>query len=150
MVNDACEQHLKPAVETAIGHLIAATDVPGIALAVVRGGRLERTICCGVRDVRLPLLVDEDTVFDAASLSKPVFAHAVLQLADQGTLSLDAPLADYVPGYMAADERALSITARHILSHSAGLPNWRSDDLPLKTYFAPSVEAPNRHLATAG
>jgi CubicO group peptidase (beta-lactamase class C family) len=137
MVKDTGAQHLKPAVETAIGHLIAATDVPGIALAVVRAGRLERTICCGVRNVRLPLAVDEDTVFDAASLSKPVFAHVVLQLADQGALSLDAPLADYLPGYIVADERALSITARHVLSHSAGLPNWRNDDLPLRTYFAP-------------
>jgi CubicO group peptidase (beta-lactamase class C family) len=137
MVKDTCEQQLKAAVETTIGRLIAATDVPGIALAVVRAGRLERTICCGVRDVRLPLTVDEDTVFDAASLSKPVFAHVVLQLVDQGALSLDAPLADYLPGYMVADERALSITARQVLSHSAGLPNWRNDDLPLKTYFAP-------------
>jgi CubicO group peptidase (beta-lactamase class C family) len=90
-----------------------------------------------VRDVRSPLSVDEDTVFDAASLSKPVFGHVVLQLADQGVLSLDAPLADYLPGYMPADERASSITAKQVLSHSAGLPNWRNDDLPLKTYFAP-------------
>jgi CubicO group peptidase (beta-lactamase class C family) len=62
-------------------------------------------------------------VFDAASLSKPVFAHAILQLADQGVLSLDAPLAGYLPGYMPADQRALAITAKHVLSHSAGLPN---------------------------
>jgi len=66
-----------------------------------------------------------------------VFAHAVLQLADQGHLSLDAPLAGYLPGYLPADERASSITARHVLSHSAGLPNWRNADLPLKTYFQP-------------
>lgn len=122
--------------ETTVEHLLAA-DVSGIASAVIRSGRLERTICCGVRDVRSPALLDEDTVFDAASLSKPVFAHVVLQLADQGALCLDTPIAEYLPGYILADERALLITARHVLSHGAGLLNWRNDDLPLKTYLSP-------------
>jgi CubicO group peptidase (beta-lactamase class C family) len=138
MANNTSKRQLIPADETTVGHLLAAADVPGIASAIIRDGQLERTICCGVRDVRSPVPVDEDTVFDAASLSKPVFAHAVLQLSDQGVLSLDAPLANYLPGYMPADQRASSITAKHVLSHSAGLPNWRNDDLPLKTYFAPS------------
>jgi len=137
MAKDICKQHIMPTAEARIRHLLAATDVPGIASAVIRAGQLERTICGGVRDVRSRLAVDEDTVFDAASLSKPVFAHAVLQLADQGILSLDAPLTNYLPGYIPADERASLITARQVLSHSAGLPNWRNDDLPLKTYFAP-------------
>jgi CubicO group peptidase (beta-lactamase class C family) len=117
--------------------LLADVDVPGLASAVIRAGRLERAICCGVRGVQSPVPVDEDTVFDAASLSKPVFAHAVLQLADRGDLSLAAPLTNYLPGYMPDDARASEITAEHILSHSAGLPNWRNDDLPLKTYFSP-------------
>ena len=91
-----------------------------------------------MRGGQSPVPVDEDTVFDAASLSEPVFAHAVLQLADQGLLSLEAPLTAYLPGYIPADERASLVTAKHILSHSAGFPNWRNDDLPLKTYFAPS------------
>lgn len=124
-------------IETTYRNLLAEVGVPGIATAVVRRGQLERTICCGVRDVQAPDPVDEDTVFDAASLSKPVFAHVVLQLADQGRLSLDVPLTDYLPRYMVAGKRASSITAKHVLSHSAGLPNWRNADLPLKTYFPP-------------
>jgi CubicO group peptidase (beta-lactamase class C family) len=139
MANDTFEQHLVCATEAAVEHLLAAANVPGIASAIIRDAQLERTICCGVRDVGSPLPVDEDTVFDAASLSKPVFAHAILQLADHGVLSLDAPLADYLPGYMPGDQRALAITAKHVLSHSSGLPNWRNDDLPLKTYFAPGA-----------
>jgi CubicO group peptidase (beta-lactamase class C family) len=73
-------------------------------------------------------------------LSKPVFAYAVLQLADKGYLSLDAPLGDYLPRYVPADDRAASITPRHVLSHSGGLPNWRNADLPLKTYFEPGAQ----------
>lgn len=51
--------------------------------------------------------------------------------------SLDAPLADYLPSYVPADNRVASITAKHVLSHSAGFPNWRNADFPLKTYFEP-------------
>src|SRR5712692_9158601 len=87
--------------------------------------------------VQLPDVVDENTVFDGASLTKPVFAHAVLQLADQGHLSLDAPLGHYLPNYIPNDDRASRISAKHVLSHSAGLPNWRNADFPLKTYFQP-------------
>lgn len=117
--------------------LIAEASIPGVVMAVIRAGQLDRYICCGVRDVRSSALVDEHTVFEAASLSKPVFAHAVLQLVDQGRLSLDTPLIGYLPGYVSASGRASSITARHVLSHSTGLPNWRSADLPLMAHFPP-------------
>ena len=125
------------AIESEYLRLMGEADVPGMASAIVRAGQLHSFTCRGVRSVRSPAAVDEDTVFDAASLSKPVFAHAVLQLADQGLLSLDAPLSDYLPGYLPADEHASSITARHVLSHSSGLPNWRNADRPLRTYFPP-------------
>ena len=108
-----------------------------MASAIIRDGRLERYLCCGTRGGQVPAPVDEHTVFDAASLSKPVFAHAVLQLADQECLSLDAPLGGYLPNYLPADHLVSSITARQVLNHSGGLPNWRNPDLPLKTYFQP-------------
>lgn len=125
------------ATEAECRRLIAEASIPGVVMAVIRGGQLDRYICCGVQDVRSSALVDEHTVFEAASLSKPVFAHAVLQLVDQGHLPLDTPLLGYLPDYMPTGGRASSITARHVLSHSAGLPNWRSADLPLMAHFPP-------------
>jgi CubicO group peptidase (beta-lactamase class C family) len=116
---------------------MAEAAVPGVAAAIIRDGRIDRYLCCGVRSAQAPAGVDENTAFEAASLSKPVFTHAVLQLADRGRLSLETPLGDYLPNYVPADPRASSVTAAHILSHSAGLPNWRSADFPLKTYFQP-------------
>lgn len=127
-------------VEADFQRLIEEAAIPGVAAAVVRGDRLEQILCCGLRSANAPELVDENTVFDAASLTKPVFAHAVLQLADQGWLSLDTPLVHYVPGYFPRDDRAHTITAKHVLAHSAGLPNWRNSDFPLKTYFEPGEQ----------
>src|SRR5262245_45118276 len=111
--------------------------VPGAAAAIVRDGHLAEVAGCGVRHVRSPLPVDAYTVFDAASLSKPVFAYLVLQLVDQGKLKLDTLLADHLQSYIVDDPRAASITSDHMLSHSACLPNWRNLDYPLRTYFQP-------------
>jgi CubicO group peptidase (beta-lactamase class C family) len=124
-------------VETDFLRLITEATVPGVAAAVIRDGRLDRYVCCGVRGAQGAGGVDENTVFEAASLTKPVFTHMVLQLVDQGCLSLDAPLGDYLPNYVPGDVTASAITPRHVLSHSTGLPNWRNAEWPLKTHFPP-------------
>jgi CubicO group peptidase (beta-lactamase class C family) len=120
-----------------VGRLIVDAQVPGLSMAVVRNGGIETLTAAGVRNARDGAPIDQHTIFDAASLSKPVFAYAVLQLIDAGALALDTPLSRHAPHYVPDDPRASTITVRHVLSHSSGLPNWRTADLPLKTYFPP-------------
>ena len=80
--------------------------------------------------------VTHDTVFQAASMSKPVFAYAVMELAERGVLQLDTPLTKYTrKRLIAGDPRLDLITARHVLSHSTGLPNWRSSANPPQVKF---------------
>jgi CubicO group peptidase (beta-lactamase class C family) len=69
-------------------HLIKDGRVPGLSFAVIRDGKVMETKALGVRDTSTGIPVDETTIFEAASLSKPVFAYAVLQLVDAGVLSL--------------------------------------------------------------
>src|SRR5207248_1472461 len=82
--------------------------------------------------------VDMDTVFEAGSTSKPVFAYAVLKLCEKGVMNLDTPLTKYTSRrFLEADPRLELITARHVLSHTTGFQNWRSKEEPLKIHFTP-------------
>jgi CubicO group peptidase (beta-lactamase class C family) len=126
-----------PAHTADLDQLLRDGRVPGLSYALIRDGQIVETKAAGVRDVSRGIPVDADTIFEAASLGKPVFAYAVLQLVDAGELSLDTPLSKYVPDYVKDDPRAAEITVRNVLSHTSGLPNWRSKTTPLKTYFQP-------------
>jgi CubicO group peptidase (beta-lactamase class C family) len=77
------------------------------------------------------------TIFEAASLSKIVVAHAALQQVSAGALDLDEPLSRFAGPILHSDVGSSAITTRHVLSHTTGLPNWRRDEFPLKIYFQP-------------
>ncbi|WP_062121058.1 serine hydrolase domain-containing protein [Aureimonas sp. AU40] len=122
-----------------IGHItdrMQSARVPGLAyVAIDRGSSEAGTL--GVRSIETRAPVDVGTVFEAASLSKPIVACTALRLMDAGKLDLDEPLSNIVGPLVADDVGASSITARHVLSHTTGLPNWRRDGIPLRTYFSP-------------
>jgi CubicO group peptidase (beta-lactamase class C family) len=120
-----------------VQQLITDARVPGLSMAVVGDRQATALTAVGVRSSHDRAAVDQQTIFAAASLSKPLFAYAVLQLVDAGKLLFDTPLSLHAPDYVADDPRAAAVTVRHILSHTSGLPNWRSASLPLKTYFPP-------------
>jgi len=115
--------------------LRAEHNVPGISAAWLENGRVTWMAGFGSTDAEGKSRVDEKTIFAAASLSKPVFALAVLRFRDQGGLDLDKPLQDYLP--FSEDERTRRITARHVLSHTTGLPNWRFKPGVLRANFEP-------------
>jgi CubicO group peptidase (beta-lactamase class C family) len=126
------------ALDSVIPALMESGSVIGLSMAIVNDSAIVWSSGFGLRsaDTREP--IDANTVFEAASLSKPVFAFAVLQLVDEGTLELDRPLVeywdyDYVPG----DERYKQITARVVLTHSTGFPNWRPRGGDLTIDFEP-------------
>ena len=128
---------------TTLTSLLDVTAVPGFAVGVLRDGRLAWERYQGVMEAGTRRAVSADTLFPAASLGKPVFAYAALRLADQGRLDLDRPLRSYVPDHAPADARGDRITARHVLSHSSGLRNWRgAADQPLVPRLRPGRALP--------
>ena len=122
--------------------------VSGLVCAVLNDGRLVYHRTFGFRDKEAGELLDEESVFNAASFSKTVFAYLVTVLADEGLIDLDRPLHEYldkpIPNYedyadLEGDDRWRDITARMALSHTIGFPNWRflTDDNRLSFLFDP-------------
>ena len=111
------------AVGNRLPGLLDSGGVPGLATAVVQGDRVAWARGFGVRRAGSPEAVSDSTVFEAASLGKPVFAYLVLKLVDRGRLELDRPLGEYLPLPELRDPRAARITARGVLSHTTGLQN---------------------------
>ena len=118
-----------------VNAVLVETQVPGASVAVMDHGRVSWSGGFGVRSTGAPEPVDAQTVFSAASLSKPPFAYLVLKLADRGLLDLDTPLAQFdarpydAYGLDPSDDRLRQITARQVLSHTSGLGNWAPEDV---------------------
>jgi CubicO group peptidase (beta-lactamase class C family) len=118
--------------EQQVRSLMAKAEIPGLSIATVESGKLAWHEAFGVKHAGTGEPVTETTVFEAASLSKPVFAYAVLRLVDRGEWDLDEPLWSTLQyDRVAHDERAQLITTRMVLSHMTGLPNWGGTPLEL-------------------
>lgn len=119
--------------------ILRESDVPGLSIAVVEKGQVVWTRAFGTVGDSAGSPLDPATIFEAASLSKPVFAYLVMRLADRGALDLDRPLHEILEyPRLAHDDRYQRITARIALSHGTGLPNWGGDTLTLR--FDPGTE----------
>ena len=121
-----------------IPDLMRLHSVPGLSLALVREQEIAWAEAFGVRDKETKALLTPDTVFEAASLSKPAYAYVVLKLSEQGTLSLKRPLVEYLGRDLNPDEpRLKQITAWHVLTHTSGIEPQPGEGRPPKLEFAP-------------
>lgn len=132
------------AIDRRIPALMEALHVPGVSIALIANRRVAWSRSYGLADVRYALPVTDSTLFEACSMTKPLFAYGVLKLAEMGRLDLDRPLASYMPDRPAPLQPELDlITARMVLSHTTGLPNWRKGeeerDGPLPVLHAPGT-----------
>jgi CubicO group peptidase (beta-lactamase class C family) len=144
-----CQDPAVTKLEKDIPQLLDSADVPGLSIGLIRNGRLVWTGVFGVSNADTKKPVTTSTIFEAASLSKPVFAYAVLRLMDEGRLNLDTPLNKYLGNNydVVGDDRINLITARMVLSHSSGFPNWRNGD---RTTNLPILFTPGTKFSYSG
>ncbi len=110
---DQVDEHLKEQMQR--------RRIPGLALAVVRDGRVIKTKGYGLANLELQTPVTPETVFEIGSITKQFTAALVLMLAEEGKLGLDDKLGKHLPGWPAGWE---AITVRHLLTHTSGLTNY--------------------------
>ncbi len=115
-------------------------DVPSAAVAYIEGGKVSWTAVYGEQSSGVP--ATPKTLYNIASLTKPISAEIILRLASAGKLSLDEPLSPYwVDPDVKADPRNQLLTARLCLSHQAGFTNWRyQTDNVLKFQWVPGTQ----------
>ena len=137
--------HLPGDLDALVPALMAKHHVPGVAIVGLEQRRPAWSRNYGVRRAGAPEPVTDDTLFEAASMSKPVGAYVALRLVQPGRLDLDRPLHEYLgQPYVPDQPLHLRITARMALAHSTGLPNWREGGWrqggPLPVTFEPGTK----------
>jgi CubicO group peptidase (beta-lactamase class C family) len=116
--NDSFPKELDEYVATAVRD----TKIPGLAIAIVKDGKVIVAKGYGVRELGKPELVNEDTIFDAASLSKSFNAAAIASLVDEKKMMWDAPVRRYLPTLEFPDPYlTANVTIRDLLSHRTGM-----------------------------
>lgn len=111
----------------AIVESLTRADIPGVAIARIEGNAIEH-YSYGSASPEDDIPVTPDTVFEAASLSKTVFATMFLDEVASNQLSLDKPLAETAASRRVTDPVQYgALTPRLVLSHQSGLPNWAGD-----------------------
>jgi CubicO group peptidase (beta-lactamase class C family) len=139
-------------LETNIPDLMKKARIPGLQVALVRDGKVVWQKGFGVKNTTTGASVTDETIFEAASLTKPFFAYAVMKMVDEGLIDLDKPLHTFFTreeiekglGH-SLDAKGFKrdwfekITSRHILSHSGGLPHGeRGEVFPI--FFEPGTK----------
>lgn len=150
-----CSLKEKSAIETYLGIKISKEtldnyldlkmnelNIPGISISLINNGAIVYHKTAGYQNKEQEISVNANTIFEAASLSKPLFAYFVMKYVDEGKIDLDKPLYEYLAySDIAYDERYKKITARMVLSHKSGFPNWRANepDNKLRIKFEPGT-----------
>ena len=102
--------------------------IPGLALAVVKDGKIINAQAYGFADVDAKIPVTTNTVFRIGSISKQFIATAIMMLVEEGKLNPDDPVSKYLDG---PPRRWKKITIRNLLTHTSGIPDFLNENIPV-------------------
>jgi serine beta-lactamase-like protein LACTB, mitochondrial len=123
-------------VEKSITDYMSQKHAPSVSVAIVKDGKLAWTGAYGFSDLENFVPAKTSTVYRLASISKPITATAVMQLAEAGKLDLDAPVQKYCPAY---PQKQWPVTAREVLGHLAGIRHYKHPEENWSTTHYASV-----------
>jgi len=139
-------------LNTSIPGLMEKAHIPGLQIALIREGAVAWEGAFGVTNNTGGRTVSTNTILEAASLTKPLFAYAVMKMVDEKLIDLDTPLLGAFPPEQVENflghpldaegfrlDWARKITARHILSHSAGMPHGDGGEI-YTIFFEPGTD----------
>ncbi len=137
-------------VEKQINEIMKKCGVAGLSCTIINDFKVVYSKAFGFRDKKRGIANDDLTIFSGASFSKTLFGYLIYLLSERGVIDLDKPLYSYLdksiteyPEYkdLIGDGRVKKITARMVLSHSTGFPNWRflMEDNKLRFLFDPGA-----------
>lgn len=113
---------LSAQTEDQVDHFIHAEmkkqHIPGVALAVIKSGKIIKAKGYGLANVETNTPVTRDSVFKIGSISKPIIAMGIMLLVEEGRISLDDKVSRYLDG---TPETWKDVTVRHLLSHTSGI-----------------------------
>ena len=119
-----------PKLEALIKEVIAKGEVPGLSIAIVHQDEVVYLNGFGLREMGKPETVDPDTVFQLASLSKPISSTVVAALVSDGLVTWDSRVADLLPSFQLHDPYPTAqVTVRDLFAHRSGLPGDAGNDL---------------------
>jgi len=120
--------------EKEIEKWLKSNNIPTLGIGVISNGKLQQVKVFGELNKGKP--APYNTIFNVASLAKPVTAMVALKLASSGKWDLDEPIFKYwTDPDVVNDQRCKKLTTRHILSHQSGFPNWRYSNKSNKLTF---------------
>jgi CubicO group peptidase (beta-lactamase class C family) len=125
----AAKEPLQDDVDRFVQAEMARLKLPGLALAVMRHGKIVKVAGYGLANVEHGVPVKPETIFQSGSVGKQFTATAVMMLVEEGKLALDSPVRAYLPG---APPAWKNVTVRHLLTHTSGIKNYDEKDLDFR------------------
>ena len=122
---------LEKALQPLVDEWRTENGVPGVAMVVSPREGDPVTLAAGIADLETEKRMTGKELFDAGTITQTFVAAALLQLADEGKLELDALVVEYLPAF----PPGAAITVRQLLSHTSGLPELRNDPETLEAFF---------------
>jgi CubicO group peptidase (beta-lactamase class C family) len=122
-----------PGLEKYVDGLREKTGVPGLAVAVVHADKVVYLKGFGLRELGTPDAIDADTVFQLASVSKPLTATVIAGVVGDGTVRWDSKTSDLDPAFRLWDNSVSGeVTLRDLLCHRTGLPEHAGDTVTIE------------------